>query len=280
MNIDRVEKIADAVLYEGYMLYPYRASAVKNQQRFNFGLLYPREYGEAWEMTTECLVHGDASASVEVKVRFLQMTPVKDWQEGLAREVNMPLSALAGPVRQRFTFEASETVEGELELRTVRLEDELFRLTLIIRNLAGMGEATRGQVLLRSLVSVHSILHCEGGEFVSLLDPPERFKEAAAGCQNIGAWPVLAGDEGQKDLMLSSPIILYDYPQIAPESPGDLCDGLEIDEILALRILTMTDAEKEEVRNGDDRARRILERTETLPPEHFQKLHGALRGLK
>ena len=80
--------------------------------------------------------------------------------------------------------------------------------------------------------------------------------------------------------MLCSPIILYDYPQIAPESPGDLCDGLEIDEILALRILTMTDAEKEEVRNGDDRARRILERTEMLPPEHFQKLHGALRGLR
>jgi hypothetical protein len=90
---------------------------------------------------------------------------------------------------------------------------------------------------------------------------------------------VLAGEEGQRDLVLSSPIILYDYPQIAPESPGDLFDGTEIDEILALRILTMTDAEKQEVRNGDDRARRILERTEILPPEHFQKLHGALRNL-
>ena len=78
----------------------------------------------------------------------------------------------------------------------------------------------------------------------------------------------------------ASPIILYDYPQIAPESAGDLFDGTEIDEILALRILTMTDAEKLEVRNGDDRARRILERTEMLPPEHFQKLHGALRGLR
>ena len=135
-------------------------------------------------------------------------------------------------------------------------------------------------MLLRSLVSVHSILHCPGAEFVSLLDPPEQLKDVAAACQNVGAWPVLAGDEGQKDLILSSPIILYDYPQIAPESPGDLCDGTEIDEILALRILTMTDAEKEEVRNGDDRARKILERTELLPPEHFQKLHGALRGLR
>jgi len=278
MNISAVEKIADAVLYEGYMLYPYRASAVKNQQRFNFGVLYPREYGEAWEMTTECLVHGPAS--IEAKVRFLQMEVVKDWQEGREREVNVPPWPLAEPARQRFTFESSETIEGELELQGSPVADDLFRVTLVVRNLASMGSADREQVLLRSMVSVHSILHCEGGEFVSLLDPPAQYKAAAAGCQNAGAWPVLAGDAGQKNLMLCSPIILYDYPQIAPESPGDLCDGLEIDEILALRILTMTDSEKEEVRNGDDRARRILERTEMLPPEHFQKLHGALRGLK
>ncbi|MGA3205439.1 MAG: hypothetical protein ABSF12_23325 [Bryobacteraceae bacterium] len=82
------------------------------------------------------------------------------------------------------------------------------------------------------------------------------------------------------DKMLAAPIILYDYPQIAPESSGDLFDGTEIDEILALRILTLSDAEKREVRHGDERARRILERTEMLPPEHFQKLHGALRGLR
>jgi hypothetical protein len=280
MNMSKVEKIADAVLYEGYMLYPYRASAVKNQQRFNFGVLYPREYGEAWEMLTECLVHGSRLTTVEVKVRFLQMETVKDWQEGREREVNIPPSPLFEPVRQRFTFDASETIEGEVELRTSQVEDDLFRVTLVTRNLTNMGSGDREQVLLRSLVSVHSILHCEGGEFVSLLDPPEQYKTAAAGCQNIGTWPVMAGDDGQTDLMLSAPIILYDYPQIAPESAGDLCDGTEIDEILALRILTMTDAEKEEVRNGDDRARQILERTEMLPPEHFQKLHGALRGLK
>ena len=164
-----------------------------------------------------------------------------------------------------------------------QLEDHLFKVTLSIRNRAKLENATglsRDDVLLRSFVSVHSILHAAGGEFISLLDPPERFKAAAAGCQNAGAWPVLVGEEGQRDLVLSAPIILYDYPQIAPESAGDLFDGTEIDEILALRILTMTDAEKLEVRNGDDRARRILERTEMLPPEHFQKLHGALRGLR
>jgi hypothetical protein len=127
---------------------------------------------------------------------------------------------------------------------------------------------------------VHSILHLAGGAFVSSIDPPEDFRAAVAECCNLGAWPVLVGDDAKRDTVLAAPIILYDYPQIAPESPGDLFDGTEIDEILALRILTLTDAEKLEVRNGDNRARHILERTEMLPPEHFQKLHGALRGLR
>jgi hypothetical protein len=80
--------------------------------------------------------------------------------------------------------------------------------------------------------------------------------------------------------LLSSPIILYDYPQIAPESAGDLFDGTEIDEILSLRVLTLSEEEKREVRGGDERARAILDRTETLPPEAFAKMHGAIRGLR
>ena len=177
----------------------------------------------------------------------------------------------------------SQTLRGELELGALQLDESLFRVTLNVRNLVELersGELSRDRILLLSLVSVHSILEVRGGEFVSLLDPPEQFKSAAAGCKNVGAWPVLVGEEGHRNLVLAAPIILYDYPQIAPESPGDLFDGCEIDEILALRILTMTDAEKLEVRNGDDRARMILERTEMLPPEHFQKLHGALRGMR
>jgi hydrogenase maturation protease len=80
--------------------------------------------------------------------------------------------------------------------------------------------------------------------------------------------------------MLSSPIILYDYPEVAAESPGDLFDATEIDEILTLRILTLTEEEKREMRESGDHARRILARTETLPEEQLMKLHGALRGLR
>ncbi|HUC30940.1 MAG TPA: hypothetical protein VMR80_15190, partial [Candidatus Acidoferrum sp.] len=85
---------------------------------------------------------------------------------------------------------------------------------------------------------------------------------------------------GYRDTMLASPIILYDYPQIAPESAGDLFDGTEIDEILSLRIMTLTDEEKREIRASDDRARQILERTENMPAEQFMKLHGTVRGMR
>lgn len=290
MNDDVVEKIANAVLYEGYMLYPYRPSAVKNQQRFNFGVLYPRECCEAeagsdnWEMQTECLVIGNAATPLEVRVRFLQLVSKAGVQQGIERAVRTLACGLRSldvrPLRQEFHFEG---LEGELELRSKALGDGCFKITLIVRNLATLinaAEMNRDEILLRSLVSVHSILHLSGGAFVSSLDPPEQLRAAVSECRNIGAWPVLAGEEGQRDTVLSAPIILYDYPQIASESPGDLFDGTEIDEILALRILTLTDAEKAEVRNGDERARRILERTEMLPPEHFQKLHGALRSLR
>ena len=96
-------------------------------------------------------------------------------------------------------------------------------------------------------------------------------------CRNVGGWPVLVGEEGTRDTMLSSPIILYDYPQIAPESPGDLFDGTEIDEILTLRIMTLTDEEKRAAIGLDSRARDLLSRTENLSREQLYDLHGVMR---
>jgi hydrogenase maturation protease len=149
-----------------------------------------------------------------------------------------------------------------------------------VRNLTSfdLAETTnRGNALAFSLISAHTILGVEQGEFLSLLEPPAGLEDLVAQCSNIGTWPVLVGD--QAETMLSSPIILYDHPQIAPESAGNLFDSTEIDEILSLRILTLTDDEKREMRQSDDRAREILERTENMPEEQFMKLHGVLRGL-
>jgi hypothetical protein len=122
-------------------------------------------------------------------------------------------------------------------------------------------------------------LGIKNGEFVSLLEPSTELQAAVAECHNVGVFPVLVGDEGQRHTMLCSPIILYDYPLVAPESAGDFFDGTEMDEMLSLRVLTLTEAEKQEMQ-ADPRTRSILERTETLPAEHMMKLHGAIRGLR
>jgi hypothetical protein len=77
--------------------------------------------------------------------------------------------------------------------------------------------------------------------------------------------------------VLASPIILDDHPRIAPESPGDLFDGGEIDQMLVLNILSLSDEEKAEMRDSDPRAREILERTEALSEAELMNLHGAVR---
>jgi hydrogenase maturation protease len=345
MNTKLIDAVAKAVLYEGYMLYPYRPSSVKNRQRFNFGVLYPKSYADAqagsdgWSMQTECLIEG-ASPTVEVKVRFLKLisrtrsdsaafdadarvqetsnnlseafrdldSAPAPWQEAVEHEIALPLRSVpnlaVAPLKWEFSFPAKkegelvrdangrmhriverrqEAIWGSVEIMAAQTKEDLIKLTVRVKNLTIMEEnsgPTRDCALMRSLVSAHTLLGVTDGEFVSLLEPHDDLKDLVASCQNQGTWPVLVGAAGERGTMLSSPIILYDYPQIAPESPGDLFDGTEIDEILALRILTMTDEEKREMRNTDDRARALLERTESLPMEHLAKLHGTLRDLR
>jgi hypothetical protein len=174
-------------------------------------------------------------------------------------------------------------LEGSAEIGFAKCRGGLTKVTVRVCNLTRYEAPQandRADALMHSLVSTHTILGAEGGQFVSLLDPPQEFNDAVAECVNLGTWPVLVGEDEARDTMLSSPIILYDYPQIAPESLGSLFDGTEIDESLSLRILTMTDEEKREMRQSDERSREILERTENMPPEQFMKLHGVMRGLR
>jgi hydrogenase maturation protease len=291
-------------------------------------------------MQTECLLEGNASPHLNVKVRFLQIVdrsvgrlvhplltlppePEPDfvvvdklevggqtfvpWQEAMEREIIVssaqvtvgspnPSLAFEFPAGRNFEPLRSgdgliagviirewETISGSVEVDLKQCCEGVFKATVRISNLTpyrSPQHESRADALMYSFVSTHSILALENGEFISLIDPPEKMRGLVDECRNVGSWPVLVGDDGDRDTMLSSPIILYDYPQIAPESSGALFDGTEIDEILSLRILTMTDEEKCEMRQSDQRARQILERTESMPPEQFMKLHGALRGLR
>jgi hydrogenase maturation protease len=294
-KLDRVKKIADAVLYEGYLLYPYRPSALKNQRPWTFGRVYPRPFSEAregadpWFLQTEFLVLGSPESLLGVRVRFLQPATGEasssPWREPVQREVvaaDLRLSDLLSGTRSvPFAFPPSGAVEGAMEVWAGRAGDECFKLTLRVANhtpLDGACPDGEAAVLPHTLVSAHAILDVRGGEFVSLLDPPEPLRSLAAGCRNVGAWPVLAGDEGARDLMLAAPIILPDYPRVAPESPGDLFDGTELDELLTLRILTLTEQEKREMRGLDEHTRALLDRTEALDGGRLLGLHGAMRN--
>ena len=330
---DQVEKIAAAVLYEGYVLWPYRRSAQKNQRRWTFGGVYPRAYSEAeggndpWLMQTQCLVVGQ-KPTVEVKVRFLHVVERrigrKDaqgalefvdelriggerylaWEEAAEREVVIPslgLADLETPMREMISVPAGideepladdggelvgalvlswRSLEGTVEVEAEPVREGLFKLTVKVMNTTPWRGQNREETLEQTLVSTHTILRVEGGEFVSLMDPPEELKRLAQECENVKTWPVLAGEEGDRHTILSSPIILYDYPQIAPESPGDLFDGGEIDQLLTLSILSLTDEEKEEARATDPRAREILDRSESLTEEDLMGLHGAVRSFQ
>jgi hydrogenase maturation protease len=263
-----VRRIADAVLYEGYLLWPYRRSAMKNQRRWTFGGVYPEAHSrahpdDACRMRAQVLLEGDP-ADVEVTVRFLHVVRRDDgWEEAVEREVGPgPIAIAAG--------EGWEPLTGAVDVSAEPLPEGRHRITVDICNrtpLRTSPPTPRRQVLARTFCSTHTVLHTPTGAFVSTYESGEL-------CESVGAWPVLVGEPGSRDTVLAAGIILEEHPQIAPESPGDLFDGGEIDGLLALNILALTDAEKEEMRDTDPRAREILERTESLSEEQLLRLSG------
>jgi len=245
---DAMRDIANAVLYEGHMLWPYRPSALKNQQRWTFGGVYPPAYASVTSdrsrVSCECLAAGDAPR-FGVEVRFLL--------EDVERTVGV------GEI---------DDPPGRVEAAVAELEPGLHRLRLTVENTSPWSGDDRNEAMKHTLASAHAVLTVEGGDFLSAIDSPELLSQD-------GLWPVLVGEPGTT--MLASPIILPDYPKVAPESPGDFFDGCEIDQLLVLNILALTDEEKDEIRAGDPRAAAILERTEAMAPEDLMRLHGTWR---
>jgi len=332
MNRELAHKVANAVLYEGYMLYPYRPSALKNRQRWTFGVLYPPEYSEVRSgtehssMHTECLIKTGGPASITVELRFLHLLarqvyrvgdehaePVaslcvdgrllESWDEAMERSWQLEIEVAAEPRVFGFDFEGrSETefvrdgrdreigtifrsqaaLRGSVRTASEKIREGLSKLTIDVVNESAFSgnRSDRNAALLSSLLSAHLILTAPTSQFVSLLDPPEQFSGEASACVNVGNFPILVGNEGEGDMLLCSSILLYDYPQIAPESAGDFYDATEIDEMLTLRLMTLTDQEKAEMRSAEDRVRDLLERTERCPREQLARMHGVMRTLR
>jgi hypothetical protein len=310
VNLDPVRLVADAVLYEGYILYPYRASAQKNRSRWQFGVVMSPGYAaadpsESAFTQTECVLEHSGQPGLQVVLRFLQVqrrSAAGDqepaWDEAVEREVEVDCADLLGRgcVRE-FVIPGGEDREDDVIRRRTSLAGAVtvrsspvpgpwraVRLTIRVENRtqASSVPESREEALPSALVAAHLIVGVSGGEFVSMTDPPEWAKPAVAGCQNIGGWPVLAGPDGGRRVILSAPIILYDHPELAPESPGELYDGTEIDEILTLRTLALSDAEKLEARATDPRAAALIDRVESLSLDvpAMQRLHGTIRGLR
>jgi hypothetical protein len=323
-------QVADAVLYEGYVLYPYRASARKNQLRWQFGVLVPRDtapgLGEASSMRTETVAEVGDDATFDVRVRGLQVQ-ARTVEEADGSGGFRPVASLDTGDRVWTSFE--EAVEHQVDVVGLRVDDLIrggrsavvswdgeqsveeiidftgavvgrvvrTRLPVTAQVLIGarrcpgpdplvwlsvdIGNTTpdvsatsRDDAVRHSLVAVHTLAAVDGGRFLSVLDPPAHARTVVSACSSAGTFPVLIDD----DVVLSSPIILYDRPAVAPESDGDMFDATEIDEILALRVLTLTDEEKREARGTDPRSAAVVDRCDALTAESLERLHGTFRA--
>ena len=320
-GLDALRQVADTVMYEGYVLYPYRASAPKNRSRWQFGVLMPQDFaaadpGESSAAQTECVIEAGRTPSLRVILRFLQVqrrtiefddawrgaceefaraqgcdVTTAPWDEAVAHEIafeagcggeatfevdggeyvtHVSFSGRAVRRREALAVHVAVTTEdlpGPWGAKRVRIS--------VANRTAGCGRASdRAAALPFAPVAVHCLVQARDARFVSMVDPPEWAAAHVAQCRNTGMWPVLGASP---DLLLSAPIILYDDPRVAPESPGDLFDATEIDEILTLRTLALTDAEKAEARATDPRAAALIDRTEALDAAALGRLHGTMR---
>ncbi len=332
MSLQLARTVADAVLFEGYLLYPYRATSRKNQVRWQFGVLGPpgaaeAGLGEEPSMSAQCLLRSGPAGRVSVHLRFLQLQtrsveratddparfePVDQlsvgarswlsWDEAAEHEIELDqclVSALAEQGRElpvdvdggedvEHLLDDDGTILGRLVRRRWPLHavvsvgtttvDGLERLTFTVANVASGPVADDKDAAIRSsLIGAHLLVQTHDAGFVSLLEPPAEASRAAKGCLQRRCWPVLAGAPGDTDVVLVSPIILYDYPEVAEQSAGALFDSTEIDEILTLRVMTLTDEEKAEARATDPRAAEIIDRCDAMSPEGLAELHGILR---
>jgi hypothetical protein len=328
VNLEAIRRMADAVLYEGYILYPYRASAPKNRSRWQWGVVMSPGYAaadpsESDATRCEFVLEHSGQPEINVILRFLQVqrrgneTPDgaasgETWDEAVEREIEFTIGpaellgaegagaegAGAAYVKD-FAIEGGEDREprpdgmpghavrrraplaGAVTVRAIAVPGpwQAVRLQFRTENRTVLDPvpSRREDALPTALVAAHMIITAAGGEFISMTDPPMWAKAAVDECENVGGWPVLADPDGGREVMLSAPIILYDHPELAPESPGDLYDGTEIDEILTLRTLTLSDAEKAEARATDPRAAALIDRVESMDPQTMAGLHGAMR---
>ena len=276
MNVD-ARAVADAVLYEGFLLFPYAKSALKNRMPFQFGVVMPEGYQDPSESSAVraqfvfCPDSNEANARIEGAVRFLRVR-----EDPVEEEVPFAFS-LDAPFGQCFT---AGNLRGEIDVESDGISG-VARVTIdIVNRTSTDANAARNDALHEAFVSAHVLLEGHGGSFASMLDPPVTAMAIVAGCRNERLYPILTGErtgDGQTSrTLLLSPIILEDFPRIAPASRGQTFDGTEIDELLLLSVASLTDEEKHEARSAHPYVRTLVERAEALDAKTLQTLHGEI----
>jgi hypothetical protein len=274
-----LEQLLDALLYEGYALYPYTPGATKNATPTPFGILYPPTYAAGLPSTFDrlelrCLLHAAPEAVLGAEVRFLAGGGER--HQALAQRVrlgDMSVGALAEasasgePGAEREAEVAG--VSGErlllaLGLRAGEVAADSYEIALTVENRTPCAEGLeRAAALARSLLSTHPIVRVSEGCFSSPLE---------CTCVSVNTFPVLAGDDD--DVVLGAAIVLPDHPQIAPESRGGLFDSTEIEEALLLHVQALSDGEREEIERQDPVVREMVARAAAATPEDIVALHG------
>lgn len=324
-----LENLTKTVLYEGYSIFPYHRSAIKNQKPIPFGVIYPEEYHKYNHyapslMQTECVVNTESQVSININVRFLHLIKTEVFQNDNTEKENknnfnkfshegwqtiertipsgdVPLYELVNS-KQTFIidFDSVEQtkystgendllkskqinsvskINGTITLEAFPIENKssFFRIRVTVTNNSVINNAetaSQHEAFSQSFISTNTILKITGGEFSSEQNPSENFKSIISQNKNIGTWPILIEESNRT--MLSSPIILYDYPKINAQSKGDLFDSLEIEEMLMLHLSVMSEDEKNNIAESDDKMRAMLDKAKQVTPEELLNLHGGM----
>ncbi len=282
---DPLEQLVDALLYEGYALYPYTPGAAKNATPTPFGILYPPTYAAALASTFErlelrCVLQAPPEAVLGAEVRFLAATGER--HKAAAHRVRLAdttVGALAAPsVTGEPIAECEVEIAGEvkitgepprwlrlaLSVRAHELAPGSYEVTLAVENRTPCAQGLdRSGALAHSLLSTHPILRVSGGRFGSPLECP---------CGSVNTFPVLAS--AVDDAVVGAAIVLPDHPQLAPESRGGLFDSTEIEEALLLHVKALSDGEREEIERQDPLVREMVARATATTPEEVLALHG------
>jgi hypothetical protein len=251
---DQLEELVTSLLWEGYALYPYTPSAIKNATPTPFGIVYPPAYaaecaGAFDHARLECIADPTSGATLTATLRYLAPDGERRVELGPTPVGDRVTTEFDGG---RFTLRSESRSSGEAVVRCC------------VHNIRDAPHGLdRASALARSFMSTQILVRISGGRFRSPLDGPPT---------SVNTYPVLATESD--DAVLGTAYVLPDHPQIAPESRGGLFDSTEIEEALLLHVQVLSDAERADIERADPAVRAMIERAAAATPEEIIALHG------